>query len=211
LALLLTTVGCDEDTEDPGHLGLGPPEIPAPTTPENVIKGLQVIYNDKVRGPQERIDAYVNLLSASGSDPNEAFIFQFMPADIQMGLPPSWGLDSELAAHRAIFNAQSTGEVYSLELRITHDPAQDLTPPEVGREGWKQVLATNVYLRLMLNLEDGLEVNGGQAKFVFPPAHDGKFKIAEWFDLPRPSPAARSVESSTWGSIKAGFGMGGLQ
>src|SRR4030095_7727563 len=134
-----------------------------------------------------------------------AFDFNFIPVDIQNGLPPSWGLDAELAAHRAIFEAQSAGDVYSLELRITHNAAQDLTPPEPGRRGRKEVFAPTVYLRLMFNIEDGMEVTGGQANFLFPPAHDGKFKIAEWFDLPRPSPTARSVEGSTWGSIKAQY------
>src|SRR4030095_9492731 len=97
LGLLLTMVGCDEDRTEPEERS--PPEIPAPTTPENVVKG---IYNDDVRNPQERIAAYANLLSASDSDPSEAFTFNFMPVDIPNGLPPSWGVDAELAAHRDI-------------------------------------------------------------------------------------------------------------
>src|SRR4030095_9094404 len=132
-----------------------------------------------------------------------AFDFNFIPVDIQNGLPPSWGLDAELAAHRAVFEAQSAGAVYSLELRITHNAAQDLTPPETDREGWKEVFATNVYLRLMFNFEDGLEVNGAQSIFKFPPAEAGDVKRGEWIDLPRPGPLPRSaVEHSTWGAIK---------
>jgi hypothetical protein len=205
LVLLLTvTFGCDDSTK-PEPEDNDPPTIPAPTTPENVVSALEVIYNDDVRSPQERLDAYASLLSANEASSEEAFIFEFMPADIQNGLPPSWGLNEELAVHRAIFDAQGAGDIYSLELRIVHGPVEDLTPPHPGREGWKQVFATNVYLRLMLNLEDAFEVNGGQALFMFPPAREGKFSIAEWRDLPRPSPA-RSVESSTWGSVKAAFG-----
>jgi hypothetical protein len=56
----------------------------------------------------------------------------------------------------------------------------------------------------MLNLEDGLEVNGGQAEFKFPPAENGQFKIGDWTDLPRPGLLrGASVENHTWGAIKA--------
>ena len=209
LAMGVLSVGCGDESTDPTPPE--PSEIPAPTSPENVVKSIEVIYNDDVRNAQERLDAYANLLSDGNSTPSEAFIFKLQPGDIINGLPPAWGRDAELAAHRAIFDAQAAGDIYSLELRITHDPAQDLTPPEIGRDGWKEVFATNVYLRLMFNTDDGLEVKGGQANFGFPPAANGQFKIAEWIDLPRPSPAARSVESSTWGSIKAGYGLGDLQ
>jgi hypothetical protein len=202
--LLAFTFGCGDDATKPDPEDNGPPAIPASTTPENVVSAIEVIYNDDVRSPQERFDAYANLLSDNMAPIEEAFIFQLTPADNQNGLPPSWGLDSELAAHRAIFNAQGAGDIYSLELAIVHGSAQDLTPPDPEREGWKQVFATNVYLRLMFDMSNGLEVNGGQAMFMFPPARDGKFKIAVWRDLPRPSPP-RSVESSTWGSVKAGF------
>jgi len=207
--LLAVAVGCDENTQNPDPIdGGGPPEIPPASTPENVVKGIEVIYNDRVRNSQQRSDAYASLLTDSSS-PSEAFLFVLTPADVQNGLPPAWGLDSELAAHRAIFNALDTGDIYSLELRIVHDAAQDLTPPEAGRAGWTQVFATNVYLRLMFDLNNGLEVNGGQAKFMFPPARNGKFKIAQWDDLPRPGMTQRPVESSTWGSVKAGFTSGG--
>jgi hypothetical protein len=204
LALLLAVAGCDDDATKPDPEDNDPPAIPAPTTPENVVSAIEVIYNDDVRSPQERLDAYASLLPGNSAPPEEAFIFVFMPADIQNGLPPTWGLNEELAVHRAIFDAQGAGDIHSLELRIVHNPAQDLTPSEAGREGWKQVFATNVYLRLMFDMNNGLEVNGGQSMFLFPPPQEGKFNIAEWRDLPRPSPA-RSVESSTWGSVKAAF------
>jgi hypothetical protein len=208
LALLLTVAfGCGDDSTKPQPEDNDPPAIPAPTTPENVVSAIEVIYNDDVRSPRERLDAYASLLSDYSAPFEEAFIFLLTPADIESGLPPTWGLDSELAAHRAIFEAQGAGDIHSLELQIVHNPAQDLTPPEPGREGWKHVFATNVYLRLMFNVEDGLEVNGGQADFMFPPPHDGRFKIAEWRDLPRPGAFAgtSSVEGSTWGSVKAGY------
>ena len=61
---------------------------------------------------------------------------------------------------------------------------------------WQQIFASNVYLRLMFNPNDGLEVNGGQADFEFapeltkPPAQPGGlyggYWIGEWTDLPRP-------------------------
>jgi hypothetical protein len=80
-----------------------------------------------------------------------------------------------------------------------------LEPPETGREGWKEIFATNVYLRTMFNPEDGLEVNGAQGEFLFAPAEDGRYAIAEWWDLPRPSPNRPAVEPATWGAFKATF------
>jgi hypothetical protein len=205
LALMIgLTGGCEDDPTEPADDSL---VLPALTSPEAVISAIQVIYNDRTHPAAERLEGYMTLLTNPSDPPEQQFIFHFQPADIAGGLPPSWGLDQELAAHQAIFNAQSAGDVYSLELRVTHDPARELTPPQVGREGWQEVFATNVYLRLMFNVEDGLEVNGGQAEFLFPPAAEGRFRIAEWLDLPRPGLAPRSaVESASWGNIKASFG-----
>src|SRR4030095_974214 len=146
-----------------------PPEILPRTSPENVIKNLQAIYNDKVRNAIDRRTLSEQQRPPADTDPQsgQAFIFNFQPADIAAGLPPSWGQDSEVQAHKAIFEAQESGDIYSLELRITHGTPTILT--ELGHEGWKEIFASNVYLRLMFNLEDGLEVNGGQAEFKFAP------------------------------------------
>ena len=169
--------------------------MPVPTSPENVIAALQVIYNDRFRNAGERLAAYTDLL-----DP--AFVFRFQSADVALGMPEHWGLSNELAVHEHWFDAQDRGEVYSVELRIIHDPVQDLSP-QVGREGWKEALATNVYLRVMFSLQDGVEVNGGQARFLFPPPNRGRYAIAEWTDLPHPGAKRYEVEPTTWGAIKA--------
>jgi hypothetical protein len=187
--------GCVEETTRPQEQD-DELVLPALTSPENVIAAMQIIYNEKHSVESRRV-GYASLLDT-------AFVFHFQPADIDAGLPPSWGLEDELAAHAGIFGGQTANRVYSIELRVIHDPADDLSPPEVGREGWQEIFATNVYLRLMFNPEDGLEVNGGQAEFKFPPAKNGQFKIADWADLPRPGLVrSASVENQTWGTIKA--------
>jgi hypothetical protein len=189
---LFLAAGCNEETTRPEDDSL---VLPALTSPENVISAIQVIYNDKTHSKDDRLAAYASLLDS-------AFVFHFQPNDI--GESTFWLLEEELAAHDCMFGAQAAGNIYSLELRVTNDPAQDLNPPESGREGWKEVFATSVYLRLMLNLDDGFEVNGGQSEFKFPPAENGQFKIGEWIDLPRPGPRGPlTVEPTTWGSIKA--------
>ena len=196
--------GCDEESTQPVDNDW--PELRPLTSPENVIWNLQIVYNDKTHSAAERQAAYASLLDPS-------FIFRFQEADIgiglppcTIGLPPCWELEAELLAHKNIFDAQADGDIYIMELRLTHGPAEDLTPPEVGHEGWKRVFATNVYLRLMTNLDDGIEVNGGQADFKFPPAEDGLFRIGEWVDLPRPGLLRDgAVEQATWGAIKAGY------
>ena len=82
---------------------------------------------------------------------------------------------------------------------------QDLDPPQPGRDGWKEIFVSNVHLRLMFNFEDGLEVNGGQAEFLFPPPVGGRWTIGEWIDLPRPEPGRVAVEPTTWAQVKATY------
>jgi hypothetical protein len=203
LGLLVIILGCDEDSTEPEPDTPGPP-WPAPTAPESLLVAMQKIYNDRSHSALERFQAYSDLLPNELAPLNEAFIFMLQPSDIQNGLPPSWGRDSELAAHQSVFEAQEAGDIYSLELRIEHSPVQELTPPQVGREGWKEIRATNVYLRLMFDPSSGLEVNGGQAEFQFPPERDGKWCISHWLDLPRPgAEEGRPVENTTWGGVKA--------
>jgi hypothetical protein len=193
LSLLL---GCGDDSTKPEEDNSL--VLPALTAPESLISAIQVIYNDKTHPAEQRLAGYASLFDTT-------FIFHVQPADVAGGLPPDWGLDGELAAHEAIFRAQDAGTIHSLELRVTYNAAQDLTPPEPGRDGWKEVFATNVYLRLMFNIDDGLEVNGGQGEFKFPPARNGRYWIADWTDLPRPGLERSAVENSTWGSVKGGF------
>jgi hypothetical protein len=195
VALVFLVTGCNEETTRPEDDSLVLPEL---TTPENVISALQVVYNDKTHSKEDRLAGYASLLDS-------AFIFNFQESDVVYGAPANWGVEEELVAHQSIFDAHSTGDLYSIELRITHDPAEDLSPPESGRDGWQGIFATNVYLRLMFNLEDGLEVNGGQAEFKFPPAESGRFRIGDWTDLPRPAGNRSAVEGSTWGGFKYAF------
>ena len=145
LALLLGFAsGCVEETTRPQDQD-DELVLPALTSPENVIVAMQIIYNE-THSAEDRWAGYASLLDS-------AFVFHFQRADINSGLPASWGLEDELAAHAGIFAAQSANQIYSIELLVIHNPADDLSPPEDGREGWQEIFATNVYLRLMLNPE----------------------------------------------------------
>lgn len=210
-ALACTVLACDDD--DP--VTPEPPWPPlAPTPPENVLANLVTIYNDKEHTTAKRMAAYEDLfLHPDAAPPWPGFIFRFQPADMLQGLPPTWGLDAELEAHRGLFSALERAEIYSLELRITHGETEPIAD-DPDKVDWEEIFATNVYLRLMFNPNDGLEVNGGQASFEFapdpalPPAEGarfyGRYWIGEWTDLPRPVPrGAAAVEPTTWGSIKA--------
>ena len=186
-ALALGATGCifspEDDDKDPDPV---PPITVVRTRPDSLLIGLQAIYNDKEHSAIERLNAYESLFLQPVEDPPQAgFEFNFQPADIAQGLPPSWGLDSELEAHRGLFTAQENGDIYLLELRITYgSTGVDLEHESLG---WKEIFASNVYLRLMFNPNDGLEVNGGQAEYDFAPdtALPGWW-IGEWTDLPRP-------------------------
>jgi hypothetical protein len=181
---LVLGVGCifspDEEPPPPEV----PPEIVPRTSPENVLKNLQAIYNDKVRSATERRQFYEQLLPPEGTPVEDAFTFHFQAVDIGGEIPPSWPKDAEIAAHDALFRAQESGDVYSLELRITHDDPEPVN--QIGREDWLEIFASNVYLLLMYNIQDGLEVSGGQAKFLFAPPVDSLYVINDWTDLPRP-------------------------
>jgi hypothetical protein len=179
----------------------------SPTRPEYLIENLAIIYNDTLRSAAERQDAYGDLLLAAGGEPPRPdFVFRFQDVDIQGGLPPSWGLAQEIAAHSNLFAAQENGEVYSLELDVTYGDPEPLEPPQTGREDWREILATNVNLRLLFNPNDGIEVEGGQAEFQLAP-FDDRWYIAGWTDLPRPlaGTGLSAVEPATWGSIKHQF------
>lgn len=184
--MLIAGSGCifspDEDNDPPE---IDPDPIPQPTSPENLIEALQVIYNDKVRNSSERGEAYENLFPPEDHE-DLTFEFRFQPADVgREGIPESWGRDSEIAAHRNMFRAQEDRQIHSLTLTITHLPPEDpLDPPAPGA---KEIFATNVHLRLMFNPEDGLEVNGGQARFFAAPETDNsRWYLVKWEDLERP-------------------------
>jgi len=162
-----------------------PPAIPEPITPEAVIEALQVIYNDQVRNALERRDLYENLFSPADHASVPGYIFRFQPIDVEPGEEPTWGLDSELSAHENMFRAQENRDIFSLELTIQHTPPELLEFPPIGQEDWVRIFATNVFLRLMFNPQDGLLVDGGQAEFLLAPA-DGRWYLVDWKDLPRP-------------------------
>ncbi len=214
LACAVFACGDDDDPMTPEP----PWALEVPTPPENLLENLVTIYNDDEHTALERVNAYDSLLlrpDASTNPPRTGFKFILQPADIQHGLPASWGLDAEMEAHRGLFEAQADTSIYLLELRITHGATERIAnDPE--KVDWEAIFASNVYLRLMFNPNDGLEVNGAQANFEFapdtaqPPAEGGRYYgrywIGEWTDLPRPAPRGASVvEPATWGGIKAIF------
>ncbi len=201
---LLPLGGCDDDNPTDPISELPPPSIPPPTSPENLIEALQVIYNDPVRTAEERLEAYRSLFSPANHDSLPDFLFRFQPSDVAPGEDPTWGLDAELQAHQNMFAAQTNRDIFSIELTIQYNPATELQFPEPGQENWREVFATNVFLRLMFNPQDGLLVDGGQAKFLCAPA-DGRWYIVEWMDIARPfAPGyGTEIEENTWGSIKS--------
>ena len=64
--------GCNEESTQPEDDSLVLPALPSP---ENVISAIQVIYNDKTHGKDERLAAYASLFDS-------AFVFYLQPADI---------------------------------------------------------------------------------------------------------------------------------
>ena len=184
----------DEPPSAPEETGVG--RLCSPSAPESLLCRIEALYNDEQREVSERVLLYDDLFTRD-------FIFYFPPPEIYV--PPLWGIKPEVEAHRGMFMAQDKGEIFDLTLSMAYDSAQDLDPPQPGREGWKEVFVNNVVLRLMFDPNDGLEVNGGQAEFLFPPPVGDRWYIAVWRDLPRPAPERDAVEPTTWGHIKAQY------
>jgi hypothetical protein len=169
----------------PVEPGPEPPAIPPPTSPENLVRAIEVIYNDRVRSAAERVEAYAALLAPD-------FVYQPSPGDLLDCLPDGMGLGlaHEIAIHEALFEAQASGEVEALELRITSQPAEDLEPPPPGREGWKRVACT-IDLRLIAHPDHpaGPDIrclarrNGLALLLAAPSADRSRWFIAEWVSL----------------------------
>ena len=170
-ALTLCCYACaDEGPTIPS--GPQAPEIPAPTSPENLVRAVEVIFNDTVRSASERLREYSNLFAPD---------FEFHDP------PPRYPFILEEA--RGLFEGQESGDIYSLRASIVFKPAADLDPPEPGRENWKVMFASNIGFRLLMTPSDGYEENGGQAMILaYPTAGGSRWFIAEWFVLPRPRP-----------------------
>jgi hypothetical protein len=185
LSLVLFGLGCIFGTDEEDPIGDPPPEIPPPTSTENLVKGLEVTYTDKVRSATERKQVYENLLAKPPAcDTCRAFLFDFQPADEDQGTPASWGRSEEVASAENIFQAQENGGIFELTLTIESLPEEEIVgDPE--KEGWHEVFATNVHLRLLTTPQDGFEVIGGQAQFQAY-QYDNRWWLAEWIDLPRP-------------------------
>lgn len=196
-ALALGAGGCEDDPVDDRELW-APSWPPPPATPEAAVQWIAAVYNDKSHSADVKLGAYAQLLA-----PEFEFVYQTAIS------PPvgSWGLETELAAHRNMFSALESGTVYMLELQLMLAPAEDLDPPDPAREGWQEIFATSVYLRLMLTPSDGFEVDGAQGNFVLAPVAGGHWAIAEWTDPASPAPrmALQPIEPTTWAGIKARF------
>jgi hypothetical protein len=189
---LAAVLGCTDKATEPELERSFPPP---PTAPESLVAAIEVIYNDRTHSTSERLTAYESLFDST-------FLFWFRP---DLYVPPTWPLSVELAAHQNMFAAQDIGLVTSIELHIDYGAATDLDPPQPGREGWQEVFARAVHLRIMFDPYNGLEVVDDPAKFRFPPPINGRYRIAEWVDGTVFALRSEWIESTSWAEIKASY------
>lgn len=183
----LAAVACSDNFGiDPLPVRDSPAAYPPPTSPENLVSALEVVYNDKVRTAAERLESFSSLFAPS-------FAFHYWEARGDSLVERTWGLEEEIEGTRCLFERQDTGAIYSLTLAIRE---KEVREPDGGYPaGWKELRAGRVDLRLLYNPDDGLVLNGGSTRFICAPS-GGRWLITGWFDPAEPTRA------STWAMVK---------
>ncbi len=177
VALIATSTGCLFETDDPQpQTGRSKPAIPAPTSPENVLESLLILYNDDVRTAAERLAEFEKLFVPPDHPNLEPYLFKFSPSAVDGGLPPTWDLEAELRSHEHMFAALDAGDLFELRLEWQ-------TAPMTQRlDGAWEISVSNINLRLLFSANDGFELRSGLANFVFR-EDAGRWYIIEWQDL----------------------------
>jgi hypothetical protein len=169
------------------------PEHPVPTTPVNVLKNVEISFNERD----------INLLKAMLS-PN--FVFYFDPRDVgqrppgsQYEIPESWSYAEFWQALNNMFR-----EAYSINLSITTSGVG--TPGE--NETTYKAENVNISLLVMVSELSGYIADGGYCNFEFEryDAASGKkyWRLTGWWD--RTSEfldAYPGVSPSTFGRVLA--------
>lgn len=185
--LLVGLAACDDETPTqpiPERTWLLPP-----TSPENVIRNIEFIYDDTLHTAAERSAAFEDLLSPF-------FLFHFQPIDQQACGCENWGREEEVQTHSRLFHAQESGEIYSLRLDIKISPAEDVP----NMPGLKRVFA-DIFLEVLQGPNEGYVVRS-RAEFLME-LRGERWLIREWYDLP-PRPGTAEGHA-TLGRIKASY------
>jgi len=174
LILLATVLGCTENPQAP--------EPPAPeplpdSSPAAVLRTISTLFNDRQRPAVERSRLYDQLFAPEAA----VFICPSPPAR-----PTDCPYPFRPDQAREVFEGLENGTLHAMNVELTHGAAILLDPPEPGREDWQEIFVTNLYLRVLINLEDGYETNGGMAKVLFEPRTNDQWVIAEWTMMGRP-------------------------
>jgi hypothetical protein len=148
-------------------IGLGLPN----TTPYNVLRNLEIAYN------QKNLDLYISTLDRD-------FLFSVSPDDENILGETWWGYDVEIEFHRNLFTRGSTNR----NLPVPNMIILNLNiPPEtewiddrlIGHEDWI-IIRCGFYLRLSFTSTADL-VASGSASFHMKPV-DGSWFIGKWID-----------------------------
>jgi hypothetical protein len=203
-AIATGTGACDEPhIETPHCNGIhGIDNAPSTVHPENLIRWLEVIYNDRIRSAADRLALFQLLLPPADHD-SLTFVYLPQPGDTEYCGAGGWRLSREIETHRNMFEAYESREQRSLKLLIANSAPEPLEHPRPGQENWVRIFARNIILRIELGWGHELFVDGDQAEFICAPSN-GCWYIVEWHDLPSPEgpPPDPRDGRSTWGHIK---------
>ena len=200
----LVPAACDDTVVDPGERGT----YLEPTSPENLIANLMESYDRK------EIEEYAKLLAPE-------FIFKFQPADLDLIEDEFWTRGQDSTGTAGLFGSPVVGDI---RINLVHGPAEatdelsfdpgvmlvriNPTQLEVDQIGGSK---KGITYQVDGDIQD-MFFRQGKAELGENPAH---WFLVEWRDIPNPAGAAgtrigagvrpASVESSTWGQLKAYF------
>jgi len=166
-AATLTFTGCLFSPPEPQP----PEEAPEMTTPANVLKNIEVAYNQRL------INKYKEALSTN-------FVFYFDPDDVGQNppgskypIPESWTYTEDWGATRNMFQ-----KAYSINLTI---PTGNVGEPEPSETTFR-AYNISINLLVMVNELDGYLADQGYCNFEFEKYknEEGKdrWRLRKWWD-----------------------------
>lgn len=200
LAILVTTISaCGDDGTEP---------VPTPPNPvKNLTQREDVLFNIESAYNKRRIDWYAGVLDVN-------FTFYLSAADVNHGLPASWGRADEIDIHAKMFDINSSMPVQSIYMDIRTEDGLSWVESDSPLNPAEKWYTTTLYYDFKFEISPNtyIPVTGAKASFTVRDAgaynkYAHHWQLVEMHDLGDGSYKSKSgaTEPSTLGSVKALF------